>query len=235
MRRAPLALALFAAACAPAASADEQRTAAGFPKATRPVSQIVSARWSNEDDRDEAGEIEAVLALARVRRGMTVADIGAGEGYYTIRLSKAVGSAGRVLAEDVVPDYTAKLADRIVRERLDNVSVRLGTPADPRLPAGSFDRIFMVHMYHEIGDPYEMLWRMHSALRRNGMVVVVDADRPTDRHGTPPTLLDCEFKAVGYRLVARSTVPSAGGYVSLYAGDGARPEPSAVKACVPPA
>jgi ubiquinone/menaquinone biosynthesis C-methylase UbiE len=162
---------------------------------------------------------------------MTVADIGAGEGYYTVRLAARVGKDGRVLAEDVVTDIRDRLAQRIEREKLDNVSVRLGEPADPKLPEASFDRIFLVHMYHEIASPYEFLWRLRPALRQNGRVVVVDADRPTLRHGTPPALLDCEFGAVGYVRVAREDMPSAGGYLAMYEARGPRPEPSQIKVC----
>jgi predicted methyltransferase len=229
-----LALALLAAGCAPAAPVAEKRTVGGFPQASRPVSPIVSARWSSEPARDQAGEIEAVLALARLKPGMTVADIGAGEGYYTVRLAKAVGPSGRVLAEDIVPEYHERLAERIYREKLDNVAVRLGTSTDPLLPEASFDRIFMIHMYHEIAEPYELLWRMRAALGPGGLVVVVDADRPTNSHGTPPTLLDCEFAAAGYRSVSRTDVPRAGGYLVLYAATGARPEPRAMQACPQP-
>jgi ubiquinone/menaquinone biosynthesis C-methylase UbiE len=173
------------------------------------------------------------MAAAGVKPGMTVADIGAGEGYYTTRLAAKVGAEGRVLAEDVVPRYRDLLADRIVRERLDNVSVRLGQPTDPELPSGSFDRIFLVHMYHEVREPYEFLWRMRPALKPGGMVVVVDSDRPTAQHGTPPKLLDCEFRAAGYRLVRRVAMPQAGGYLALFASHGPQPEPRAMRPCAP--
>jgi len=162
---------------------------------------------------------------------MTVADIGAGEGYYTIRLAQRVGKDGRVLAEDILPAVRDKLAARVTREALDTVSVRLGTPADPKLPEHSFDRVFLVHMYHEIAAPYEFLWRLRPALRPGGRVVVVDADRPTANHGTPPALLDCEMAAVGYQRVERRAMPSAGGYLAMYEARGARPEPAAIMPC----
>ena len=68
-------------------------------------------------------------------------------------------------------------------------------------------------------------------MKPDGAVVVVDADRPTERHGTPPALLQCEFAAVGYTLVARADMPSAGGYVALFRPQGSRPEPAAIRAC----
>jgi ubiquinone/menaquinone biosynthesis C-methylase UbiE len=203
----------------------------GFPAADRPVATIVSARWSNEESRDRLNEAEAVMDLAGVRKGMTVADIGAGEGYYTIRLASRVGKTGRVLAEDIVPKTRDELATRVSRERLDNVSVRLGLPADPRLPEASFDRVLMVHMYHEIESPYEFLWRLRPSLKADGQVIVVDADRPTQNHGTPPDLLKCEFAAVGYTLVSMQQMPSAGGYIAIFKAEGPAPEPQTIKAC----
>jgi ubiquinone/menaquinone biosynthesis C-methylase UbiE len=203
----------------------------GFPAADRPVATIVSARWSNEESRDRLNEADTVMNRAGIKKGMNVADIGAGEGYYTIRLATRVGAAGRVLAEDIVPEVRDALATRVSRERLDNVSVRLGLPADPRLPEASFDRILMIHMYHEIESPYEFLWRLRPSLTATGQVVVVDADRPTQNHGTPPDLLKCEFAAVGYQQVSSQPMPSAGGYIAIFEARGERPEPQTIKAC----
>ncbi len=207
----------------------EQHT--GFPAADRPVATIVSARWSTEEARDRLNEAGQVMNLAGIKPGMTVADIGAGEGYYTVRLAARVGRQGRVVAEDIVPETRDYLATRVLREKLDNVSVRLGLPADPRLPEASFDRVLMVHMYHEIESPYEFLWRLRPALAPGGQVVVVDADRPTENHGTPPDLLKCEFAAVGYTQVSMKPMPSAGGYIAIFEARGERPEPATIKAC----
>lgn len=225
---------LLLAACdgGPAVPREEKRQAlTGFPSADRPVATIVSARWSTEEARDRLNEAGQVMNLAGIKPGMTVADIGAGEGYYTVRLAQRVGAKGRVVAEDIVPEVRDALATRVVRERLDNVSVRLGLPADPRLPEGSFDRVLMVHMYHEIESPYEFLWRLRPSLTPDGQVVVVDANRATENHGTPPELLKCEFAAVGYKLVSMRPMPSAGGYIAIFAAEGALPEPSAIRAC----
>ena len=136
-----------------------------------------------------------------------------------------------MLAEDIVASVRDTLADRVARQRLDNVSVRLGAPADPKLPAASFDRVLMVHMYHEIAQPYEFLWRLRPSLKPNGLVVVVDADRPTQNHGTPPALLKCEFAAVGYRQVSTDPMPSAGGYLATFRPIGPRPDPATIRPC----
>lgn len=202
-----------------------------FPAAHRPVSSIVSSRWSTEEARDRLNEADRVMDLAGIRPGMTVADIGAGEGYYTIRLAERVGPKGRVLAQDVVAAVRNRLAERVYREQLDNVSVKLGAPADPKLPTNSFDRVLMVHMYHEISAPYEFLWRLRPSLKPGGTVVIVDADRPTDNHGTPPALLACELAAVGYRLSEAKGLPQQGTYLRVFELVGERPAPASIKAC----
>lgn len=211
--------------------ADRDVAPGEFPKADRPVAPITSSRWSTEEARDRVSEADRVMDLAAIGTGMTVADIGAGEGYYTIRLAERVGAKGRVLAQDVVPAVRDALAQRVYREQLDNVSVKLGGPADPKLPEASFDRVLMVHMYHEIAAPYEFLWRLRPALRRGGRVVIVDADRPTDQHGTPPALLDCEMASVGFRRLEAHLLPQSGVYVSIYGVGAARPQPSEIKTC----
>jgi ubiquinone/menaquinone biosynthesis C-methylase UbiE len=118
-----------------------------------------------------------------------------------------------------------------VRYRLDNVSIKLGTPDNPMLPEASFDRIFMVHMYHEIQEPYAFLWNMWPALKPGGQVIVVDRDQPTDRHGIPPLLLSCEFEASGYRLVAFKDAPELQGYYAQFERGAKRPEPAQIEAC----
>ena len=204
-----------------------------FPEPRRPVAPIVSSRYLNEDARDSVGEFETVIRLAEIRPGMSVADIGAGEGYYTVRLSPIVGRNGRVLAEDIVPATIQDLARRVQRERLANVAVKVGLPNDPQLPNGSFDRVLMIHMYHEIEQPYEFLWHLHEDLKRGGSIVVVDADRTTDRHGTPPRLLVCEFNAVGYELKRFERLPDSESFFAWFEPRGPRPEPQDIPTCEP--
>jgi ubiquinone/menaquinone biosynthesis C-methylase UbiE len=232
MRAALGAVILFATACsAPVGQAAQTPKSRDFPAAQRPVADIVSSRWSTEEERDRLREADDVMDMAGLATGMTVADIGAGEGYYTIRLAARVGAKGRVLAQDIVPAYRDALAERVSREQLDNVSVKLGLPTDPKLPGDSFDRVLLIHMYHEIESPYEFLWRLRPSLRAGGRLVIVDADRPTASHGTPPALLTCELKAVGYHQVAFQTMPQAGGYIAMFEARGPAPSPAKIKAC----
>src|SRR6186713_3214063 len=218
--RVPLLLSCMAcallAACEKPTDPDRPETSREFPRAYRPVSELAGNAFSTEEQRDDRNEANTVMDLAGITPGMTVADIGAGEGYYTVRLAERVGPQGRVLAQDIDREALNRLAQRVLRERLDNVSVRLGTPDDPRLPENSFDRVFMVHMYHEVQEPYAFLWRMRPALRKGGQVIVVDVDRPTGQHGIPPQQLFCEFAAVGFRLVDFVGKPEFAGYYAQF-------------------
>ncbi len=198
------------------------------------MSDIGSNAFSTEEIRDDRSEAQRVMDLAEIRPGMTVADIGAGEGYYTVRLADRVGHEGRVLAQDIDEDALRRLGSRVERERLDNVSIALGAEDDPRLPPASFDRIFLVHMYHEVAEPYAFLWRMYPALKNGGRVIVVDTDRPTDQHGIDPQLLFCEFDAVGFRLTEFVRKPEIAGYFAQFEAAGPRPEPDEIDPCSAP-
>src|SRR4051794_432244 len=212
-------------------SCREQPRQPQFPAAQRDVAPIVGDAFSTEDARDRLGEAEEVMQLAGVRRGMWAADVGAGEGYYTVRLARAVGAKGRVLAEDIQPSVTDQLTDRVQRERLDNVAVRLGTPDDPRLPSHTFDRVFLVHMYHEVASPYAFLWHMLDGVKPGGVVVVVEANRPVSRHGMPPEQLKCEFAALNLQPVKSAMLTGHEAYFMAFRLSGPRPEPAAIKPC----
>ncbi len=223
---------LLVTACQPAdEGGDRPESALAFPRPDRPVSDLGSNQFSTEIERDSVGEAQKVMDLAEIEEGMTVADIGAGNGYYTVRLAGRVGPEGRVLAQDIDAQALERLGRRVERERLDNVSIKLGGPDDPMLPANSFERIFMVHMYHEVSEPYAFLWRLWPALREDGHVIVVDVDRPTDQHGIDPLLLSCEFKQVGFELVAFRDAPELAGYYAQFKAAATRPEPSEIEPC----
>lgn len=222
---APLTALLALAACR------AQPSEPHFPSAHRDVAPTVSGVFSTEDARDRLGEAEEVMQLAGVKPGMWVADVGAGQGYYTVRLARVVGPKGRVLAEDIAPDVRDALTDRIQRERLDNVAVKLGTPDNPMLPAGSFDRVFLVHMYHEVESPYAFLWHMREGVKPGGLVVVVDSNRSVKQHGMPPVQLRCEFAALGMTPVKFSMLTGGEVYFMAFRLSAPRPAPEKIKPC----
>ena len=204
-----------------------------FPSPRRPVASIVSPSRSAEEHRDslnEAGEIARLLAL---KSGMTVGDVGAGSGYHTVRLSRLLGPTGSVVAQDVTRDYLVELARRTERLKLTNVMFALGQPHDPRLPASSLDAAILVHMYHEVAQPYAFLYNLAPALKPGARVGIVDLERPTSEHGTPSALLHCEVTAVGYREIATYQLAGDGGYLAVFSApeQAGRKSPRDIVAC----
>jgi ubiquinone/menaquinone biosynthesis C-methylase UbiE len=202
--------------------------ATSLPRPQRPVAPVVSLAWGDEAQRDKLGEAADVIRIAGIRPGMAVADIGTGGGYYVMRLAPLVGAQGRVYAQDVSATALSKVRQRASRAGLTNVRYVLGRQASARLPAASVDVALMVHMYHEIEQPYLLLDRLRASLRPGGRIAIVDLDRPSEQHGMPKALLTCEVKAVGYELV--SITDMAQGYVALFR-PGLRPAPESVRAC----
>jgi len=186
-----------------------------FPRPDRPVSRIVAPRWVAEDRRDAFGEAEQVMKALRIGPGMRVADIGAGDGYYVQRLSERVGPTGLVFGEDIEPRYLALLRERVESAGWKNVRVIEGTAGDPAIPAGSIDVALMIHMYHEITEPFALLHRLAPAFRPGGRLAVLDLDGPTDQHGTPPRLLACELGALRYERVRREAMAD-GAYLIIF-------------------
>jgi SAM-dependent methyltransferase len=238
--RIAIALVLTAAWAMPSAAQDFMAPpgalASVFPKPERPVADIVSPIWHGEEERDAAGEVGQIVRLLGIKPGMTVADIGAGSGYYVVRLAPIVGANGRIIAEDVVPDYLRSLRDRVRDLGLQNVTISPGEPHDPRLPARSLDAAILVHMYHEIAQPYGLLYNLAPALKPGARVGIVDAIGPTAEHGTPPSLLRCELAAVGYREIALHPLKGSNAYLAIFAppSDESRTRPDAMVACTHP-
>jgi SAM-dependent methyltransferase len=204
-----------------------------FPSARRPVAQIVSPSRSTEEHRDSLNEAGEIARLLELKPGMTVGDIGAGSGYHTVRLSPLVGPTGSVVAQDVMRDYLIELARRTERMKLTNVRFALGEPHDPRLPASSLDAAILVHMYHEVAQPYAFLYNLAPALKQGARVGIVDLERPTSEHGTPIALLRCELTAVGYREIATYQLAGDGGYLAVFSPpeQAARKSPKDIVAC----
>jgi SAM-dependent methyltransferase len=211
-------------------------TADAFPKPDRPVADIISPIWHSENERDHAGEPQQLVRLLGIKSGMTVADIGAGSGYYVVRLSPIVGPGGRVVAEDVAPDYLHGLRQRVDALGLHNVEIVLGEAHDPKLPAQTLDLAILVHMYHEIAQPYALLYNLVPALKAGARIGIVDAFAPTQSHGTPPNLLRCELNAVGYREISFHRLTGSDAYLAIFAPPSlaGRPRPDTIVACKAP-
>jgi len=202
-----------------------------FPAPNRPVATIISPAYSDEKTRDRRGEAERVMTLVGIRPGMRVADIGAGDGYYTVRLARRLGSAATIYAEDVKAEYLGRLASRLKREGISGVTLIRGEPGDPKLPPAAIDLAILAHMYHEIENPYEFLYRLRPSFAPNARLAIVDLDKSTQDHGTPPALLRCELAAVGYRQVDFVLLSPADGYLAIFAPPDELPPVEAIRPC----
>lgn len=132
------------------------------------------APWLTRDNREEEERCSLMLANLGVTPGMTVCDMGCGNGYYALQLAKLVGPAGRVLAVDVQPEMLKLLQERAGRAGVTNVEPIQGQLHDPRLPSGTVDLILLVDVYHELSHPQLMLEALRRALAPQGVVVLVE-------------------------------------------------------------
>ena len=143
----------------------------------REIAQVMSyhgAPWLERAERKEEERTDLVLSALALKPGMTVADIGAGSGYYSWRMGERVGSGGTVYAVDIQPEMLKLLQRQMSQRGATNVKALLGTTSDPRLPAGKLDLVLMVDVYHEFEYPYEMLASIARALKPGGRLVFVE-------------------------------------------------------------
>jgi tRNA A58 N-methylase Trm61 len=194
-RRVPLALALCAAALV---------ATPGVLGQTAPA--------PTEHDREQWQKVPEIFAAMAIRPGSRVADVGAGSGFFTARLARAVGPAGRVFAVDINPETIRDLKARIAREQLTNVEVIVGDRASPRLPA-ALDAVLIVNAYHEMHEHQPMLDSIRQALKLDGRLVIVEPIAQS-RRGTPRAIqqsnheIDVEFvvddlRQAGFEVVTR--------------------------------
>ena len=135
---------------------------------------VAGAPWLDRAERQREEDPAYALRLMKVEAGSTVADIGAGSGYYTVRLARLVGAKGRVYANDLQPGMLDLMRRRLEREKVTNVELVLGTDTDPKLPPGSIDMALMVDVYHEFSRPQAMLRQIREALKPNGRLVLLE-------------------------------------------------------------
>lgn len=134
----------------------------------------LAADWLERPEREQEEHTSQLIEQLRLRSGTTVADIGAGTGYLSRRLARAVGSTGKVFAEDIQPEMLELLTNKMAELQISNVVPLLGTTTDTRLPAGSVDLVLMVDVYHEFDFPYEMMEAICRGLKPDGRVVLVE-------------------------------------------------------------
>ena len=194
------------------------------------VMSFEGAAWLERAGRAEAEKPELVLAAMELREGMTVAEIGAGTGFFSRRLAKAVGPAGKVYAVDIQPEMLDLLKKYAAKEGITNIIPVLGTETDPKLPAHGIDRILLADVYHELQKPEAMLARIRDSLAPGGTVTLVEyrlegdtASHINIKHRMSAEQVLAEWTGAGFLLVNQlETLPSQHLFI-FSARRGARP------------
>jgi len=147
------------------------------PVTGRQIAGVMSAagsNWLDRPEREEEEQPDKALQAIGFRRGMVVADVGAGSGFMSFKMSKLIGPSGKVYAVDIQPEMLEILNKRARENKIANVETILSTDRDPKLPAGALDLILLVDVYHEFSHPQEMLDRMRESLKPNGRLVLLE-------------------------------------------------------------
>ena len=156
-----------------------------------------------EPGRDERLQINRVMDLLNLKPGSTIADIGAGGGWFSVRAARRVAPNGRVIAEDINPKAIDYIRERAQRERLTNIEALLGTPDDPKLAPNSIDAALMLKVYHEIAHPQLVLANLRTALKPGARFGIIDRNGNGADHGLDEPIVRAEVERAGFRQVAR--------------------------------
>jgi ubiquinone/menaquinone biosynthesis C-methylase UbiE len=143
----------------------------------REIAQVMGPggiAWLDRPEREQEEQPGVVIDALGLRVGEVVADLGAGAGYFTFRIAPRVGETGRVLAVEIQDEMLETIRRRAAALKVTNVEEIKATETDPKLPAGSIDLVLMVDVYHELAYPFEVMTKVHEALKPGGWVVFVE-------------------------------------------------------------
>ena len=174
------------------------------PTQQRPTSEPYTGDLSSFETpgRDQRLQINRVMDTLGITPGKTVADIGAGSGWFTVRAAKRVAVNGQVYAVDINPEATRYIGERAQKEHLQNVKTILSQPDNPLLPPDSVDAVLMLKTYHEIAHPVTLLKNLRAALRPGAKVGIIDRKGNGENHGVEKNVVIQEAKAAGYTLLS---------------------------------
>ena len=169
----------------------------------RPTSKPYTGELSIFEDpkRNENLQPNRIMDILGIKEGSTVADIGAGSGWFTVRAARRVGNGGIVYAVDINRDYLDYIENRSKREDLANISVILGKEDDPLLPAKSIDAVLLLKTYHEVGQPIRLLKRTREPMRAGALLGIIDRNGKGDDHGLDKDVVIKEAGRAGFVLV----------------------------------
>ena len=172
MRRVGGLSALLVLVLAVVVSAQQRHPVSG--RVIAPVMGVGGAAWLERPERDSEEATSRAVEALDLKPGMVVADVGAGSGYYTVRMARKVGPTGKVFATDIQAGMIDIIKRRLSVERVENVVPVLGAPDDPRLPAAALDLALMVDVYHELAAPQVFARRLRESLKPDGRLVLIE-------------------------------------------------------------
>lgn len=152
--------------------------------------------------RDQRLQIQRVMDLLGIKAGSSVADLGAGSGWFSVRAAARVGASGVVYAEDINPEAVKYIADRSRKEKLSNIKPVLGTPNDPKLPADSIDAVLLLKVYHEVARPLQLMASLKPSLRPGAKIGIIDRNGNGTDHGLDSDVVKREMAEAGFRLLS---------------------------------
>jgi ubiquinone/menaquinone biosynthesis C-methylase UbiE len=164
-------------------------------------------------DRDKKLQIDRVMDLLHIAPGRSVADLGAGSGWFTVRAARRVGPAGTIFAEDISPAAIQYMTDRARREKLGNIKTVLDKPGTMNLPAASVDAVLMLKAYHEFAQPVPLMILLKPALKPGARIGIIDrnGNGSGEDHGVPQATVEREMDQAGYRRVGKYDFTKADG------------------------
>ena len=162
-----------------------------------------------EPNRDKLLQTDRVLDTLHLHAGSTVADIGAGGGWFSVRAARRVGPEGRVFAEDINQHAIDTIRDRAEREHLPQITPVLGTPDDPKLAPDSLNAVLMLRVYHEVAHPPSLLGALQRALKAGGRLGVIDHAGNGADHGINAEVVRREVERAGFHYVGLYDFPKA--------------------------
>jgi SAM-dependent methyltransferase len=168
----------------------------------RPTSEPYTGDLSIFEDENRAKNlsIDRVMDILKIADGKSVADIGAGSGWFTTRAAKRVGEKGKVYAVEINREYINYINDRAKRENYRNIQTVLGAEDNPNLPKNSVDAVLILKTYHEIAEPIKVLKNLRASLKRNALVGIIDKNGNGEDHGIAKETIVAEAKRAGFQL-----------------------------------
>jgi len=189
----------------------EQRAVLTIVAVSCAMTMAMVAIEQSEAELERQGRVPDLLRLLDARPGAVIADVGAGDGFYTVRIARAVAPTGRAVAVDVAESALNKLRERVTRDHVADVDIVLGAADDPHLGDGRLDAVLIHNAYHEMTAYEAMLRRIHSALKPGGRFVIVEPLHDTSRglpreqqvanHDIERGIVESELRSAAFEIV----------------------------------